>query len=118
MVRGEESGENIEIWSAVGVVAAITNDQINLLSDSSTMIAELMRRGFPSEIISKTMDWLDKAAISGCLREFLSMWLPRSSYPRCMHPLEQTMLHPLLLRQVLRYRFSGLIAPEVAERLI
>lgn len=118
MTQAEVAEREADVWSAVRVVAALACNEGAMLSDPAAMSAELAKHGFSGDTIGKALAWLDLAAASGHLHDALHMLQPQRHGIRVTHPVERAMLHPSLLRRIERCRNCGLLADEMAERLI
>jgi hypothetical protein len=107
-----------EWWLAVRTIADLVSRDGVGPDDAGIIRKELTDRGFSTDGIGKALEWVDRAALSGCLMDTLGMLQPVADGLRVEHALERASLHPRLLRAIYAARGRGWISRDLSERLI
>jgi hypothetical protein len=105
-------------WQAVCSIADMVTNGWFLPDQTSEISAALVQKGFVTEAISKAIEWLETASMSGDVFGALAITSHASIKERLVHPLEAAGIHPELLKSIFACRRKGIIHPDTFEQLI
>lgn len=105
-------------WQAVCSIADMITNGWYLPEQTIEISAALEQKGFVREAISKAIDWLESASMTGDVFGALAITSQSSVNERLVHPLEAAGIHPELLRSVMACRRKGVIHPDAFEQVI
>jgi len=105
-------------WQAVCSIADMVTNGWFLPDQTTEISAALAQKGFVTEAISKAIEWLESASMSGDVFGALAITSHGSINERLMHPLEIAGIHPDLLSSIFACRRKGIIHPDTFEQLI
>ena len=105
-------------WQAVCSIADMVTNGWFLPDQTTEISAALVQKGFVTEAISKAIEWLETALMSGDVFGALAITSHASIKERLVHPLEAAGIHPELLKSIFACRRKGIIHPDTFEQLI
>ena len=105
-------------WQAVCSIADMVTSGWLLPDQVNEISAALEEKGFRKDAISRALEWLESAAMTGDVFGALATTNPSALGERMVHPLETASIHPDLLRSVLACRRKGIVQPDTFEQLL
>lgn len=105
-------------WQVVCSIADMVTSGWFLPNQVNEISAALEEKGFRKDAISRALEWLESAAMTGDVFGALATTSPTALSERMIHPLEVAGIHPDLLRSVLACRRKGIVQPDTFEQLL
>lgn len=105
-------------WQAVCSIADMVTSGWFLPEQVNEISAALEEKGFRKDAISRALEWLESAAMTGDVFGALAVTNHAALNERMPHPLETAGIHPDLLRSVMACRRKGIVHPDTFEQLL
>jgi uncharacterized protein Smg (DUF494 family) len=105
-------------WQAVCSIADMVTSGWYLPEQVNEISAALEEKGFRKDAITRAIEWLESAAMTGDVFGALAVTNQSALNERMIHPLETAGIHPDLLRSVMACRRKGIVHPDTFEQLM